>query len=190
MLGHCRVCFVPFVLIRSLLVACLGDWACWILFGSWRGLLFSLANRFRIEVKMAHKKVLLIFLQLICDDFHHMWMGMVKTDYCPLLVWRVVFTYACTVHSHYLAVGCSLCDVFKHNFLWPDAGWPLSAKENFNFYQVFCLFFTVFIRNIMGWKNTYDTNLESGHKKVSLKATNTACTFWNCLLVRRAQMML
>ncbi len=38
----------------------------------------------------------------------------------------------------------------------------------------------------MGWKNTRDTNLESGHKKVSLKATNTACTFWNSLLIRRA----
>ncbi len=190
MFGHYWMYFAPFTLMRSMLVVFLGDWARWIMFCRWWGLLFSLVNECKMEVKMAHKKVIHIFLQLICDDFHHRRMGMVKTDYWPLLAWRVVFTNAGTVHSLHLTVGCSLCDVFKHNFLWPDEGWPLSAKENFNFCQVFCLFFTVFIQNIMGWKNTRDTNLESGHKKVSLKATNTACTFWNSLLIRRAQMML
>lgn len=58
------MCFIPFALIRSLLVAFLGNWACWIMSGSWRGLLFSSANQCKMEVKMAHKKVLLIFLHL------------------------------------------------------------------------------------------------------------------------------
>lgn len=42
----------------------------------------------------------------------------------------------------------------------------------------------------MGLKITYDANLEFGHKKVSLKTTNTDCTFLNSHLVRRAHMTL
>lgn len=43
-------------------------------------------------------------------------------DYCHLLVWTVISSQAGAKNTCWLAIGCSLCGVFMHNFLAKTQG--------------------------------------------------------------------